>query len=76
MGGVEVCSPGLLAWTPPLQKFPWILRQRRWCFWSWWGHLGGSVKMKSPFLLSGFQSSMHGAGDERHGLAGEDAGTP
>lgn len=31
---------------------------------------------ESPFLLSGFQSSVHGAGDEHHGLAGEDAGTP
>lgn len=29
---------------------------------------------ESPFLLAGFQSSMHRAGDERHGLASEDAG--
>lgn len=28
------------------------------------------------FPLSGFQPCMHGAGDERHGLAGKNAGTP
>lgn len=28
------------------------------------------------FPLSGFQPCVHGAGDERHGLAGKNAGTP
>lgn len=28
------------------------------------------------FPLPGFQPGVHGAGDERHGLAGENAGTP
>lgn len=31
---------------------------------------------EAAFPLSGFQPCVHGAGDECHGLAGENAGTP
>lgn len=31
---------------------------------------------EAAFSLAGLQPCMHGAGDERHGLAGENAGTP
>lgn len=73
MGGADVCTPGLLALTAPLQKFPRVLRPRGWRFkWGWWGHLG----TLGHFCFSGFQSSLHRAGDGRHGLAGEDAGAP
>lgn len=50
-----------------------MLRQRSRNSWGWWGHLSAN---EGPSFLSGFQPGLHRAGDEHHGLAGEDAGAP
>lgn len=51
MGGADVCIPGFLALTPPLQKFPWVLRLRG-CISN---GAGGGISV--PWVISVFQAS-------------------
>lgn len=70
MGGADVCTPGLDCSST---EVPTGIEAERLAFqMGLVGHLG----TLGHFRFSGFQPSLHRAGDGRHGLAGEDAGAP